>query len=253
LRVLNLDDNDAARYTRSRSLKRAGFEVLEASTGAEALAVAEANPLDVAVLDVKLPDMSGLEVTQRIRNNPRTRSVRIVQVSAAYLDDSDEISSLRHGADIYLRCPLDPGALSIVVDTLARLRKAETVALEGELNGAMRRRGPVIGIAHFDLAGYVTKSDQRYCDLLQRTPLQLCSQSLDQLLHPEDAPRALELFREMTRGEGQDFRMQLRHVAGDRSIVWTDCSFSLLRSASGVVRGAVAAVIDIGATNPTPS
>jgi DNA-binding response OmpR family regulator len=124
LRVLNLDDNDAARYSRSRSLKRAGFDVLEASTGTEALEVAETQPLDVAILDVKLPDMSGLEVAQRIRSNPRTQSVRIVQVSAAYLDDRDEIASLQHGADIYLKCPLDPGALSVVVDTLARLRKS---------------------------------------------------------------------------------------------------------------------------------
>jgi PAS domain S-box-containing protein len=239
LRVLNLDDNAAARYTRSRSLERAGFEVLEAATGGEALEMAAANQIDVAVLDVKLPDMSGLEVTQRMRSNPRTRSVRIVQVSAAYLDDSDEISSLQHGADIYLRCPLDPGALSIVVDTLARLRKSE--GLQGS---------SAIAIAHFDLAGYVTRSNQRFCDLLQRTPQQLCSLSLDQLAHREDAAHALESFREMTRGNGQDFRIEMRLVAGDRSVVWTDSSFSLMRSASGIVRGAVAAVIDVTAGHP---
>jgi PAS domain S-box-containing protein len=245
LRVLNLDDNGPARYARSRGLMRAGFEVLEASTGTEALNVVETNRVDVAVLDVKLPDMSGLEVTRRIRNNPRTRSIRIVQVSAACLDDSDEISSLQHGADIYLKYPLEPGALSIVVDTLARLRKSELVLLDTELHQGALRHGTAIGIAHLDLAGYITKANQRYCDILQRTPQQLCALTLGELTDRADAAQVMELFREMTRGDGADFRIEMRQRVGDGSVVWTDSSFSLVRSASGVVRGAVCAAIDI--------
>jgi PAS domain S-box-containing protein len=247
LRVLNLDDNGPARYARSRGLKRAGFDVLEASTGMEALNVVERSRVDVAVVDVKLPDMSGLEVTRRIKNNPRTRSIRIVQVSAAYLEDSDEISSLQHGADIYLKYPLEPGALSIVVDTLARLRKSEMVLLESELYPGGARVENTIGVVHLDLAGYITKANQRYCEIVRRTPQQLCALTLGELAHPADSSRVMELFLEMTRRAGGDFRLEMRQRVGDGSEIWTDSSFSLLRSASGVVRGAVSAVIDISA------
>jgi PAS domain S-box-containing protein len=247
LRVLNLDDNDAARYARSRSLKRAGFAVVDASTGAEALHVIETDPPDIAVLDVKLPDMSGLEVTQRIKNNPRTRSIRVIQVSALCLDESDELSSLQHGADIYLKCPLEQGALSIVVDTLARLKKAESVSLEGDFDEGALRYGTVIGIAHFDMAGYITKTNQRYCEILRRTPQQLCAMSLGELTHPDDSARITQLFWEMTREGGREFRIETRQPASDGTVIWTESSFSLVRSASGVVRGAVNAVIDISA------
>jgi PAS domain S-box-containing protein len=247
LRVLNLDDNGPARYARSRGLKRAGFEVLEASTGMEALDVVESNRVDVAVLDVKLPDMSGLEVTRRMKTNPCTRSIRIVQVSAACLDDRDEISSLQHGADIYLKCPLEPGALSIVVDTLGRLRKSEMVLLENGLYAEALRHGTTIGIAYLDLAGYITKANQRYCEIVQRSPQQLCASTLGELAHPSDSTHAMELFRQMSRGDGGDFRIEMRQRVADGSVVWTDSSFSLVRSASGVVRGAVCAVVDITA------
>jgi len=63
--ILHVDDNEAGRYALSRVLRNAGFNVLEAASGAEALAQM-ANRPDLVILDVNLPDMSGLEVCRRI-------------------------------------------------------------------------------------------------------------------------------------------------------------------------------------------
>ena len=141
LRVLNLDDNDAARYLRSRGLMRSGFEVIEAASGGEALEIAQGAALDVAVLDVKLPDMSGLEVTQRLKADPMTSAVRIVQVSSVYLDAGTELESLRHGADIFLRLPVEDAALSTVVTTLAGMRAAQAARFPNFLSHAAVNEG----------------------------------------------------------------------------------------------------------------
>ncbi|MFT3922216.1 MAG: response regulator [Myxococcales bacterium] len=73
--VLNVNDAEGARYTTSLMLRKAGFAVLEAASGAAALELAEELP-EVIVLDVRLPDIDGFEVCRRIRANPRTASIK---------------------------------------------------------------------------------------------------------------------------------------------------------------------------------
>ena len=68
--ILNVDDYEASRYARTQMLQRAGFHVLEAGTGAEALRLARERP-DLVLLDVNLPDMDGFEVCRRLRASSR--------------------------------------------------------------------------------------------------------------------------------------------------------------------------------------
>ena len=58
-RVLNVDDNEIGRYTKSRILKQAGFDVIEAANGAEALRAMKDERPQLVLLDIQLPDMSG--------------------------------------------------------------------------------------------------------------------------------------------------------------------------------------------------
>src|SRR5688572_5879365 len=81
--VLNVNDNEGARYMTSLMLRRAGFDVLEAADGGSALELAEQLP-DVIVLDVRLPDIDGFEVCRRIRQNPRTARLKVLHTSATF-------------------------------------------------------------------------------------------------------------------------------------------------------------------------
>ena len=60
--ILNADDTEAARYAKSKILVRAGFRVIEASNGHDALALALAEQPDLILLDTKMPDINGFEV-----------------------------------------------------------------------------------------------------------------------------------------------------------------------------------------------
>lgn len=109
--ILNVDDNDGARHAKSRLLANAGFQVAEASNGADALSmVAELLPV-LVVLDVKLPDINGLDVCRRIKENADTAHVLVLQTSAAMISPGDKLRGLRSGADHYLSAPFEPGDL----------------------------------------------------------------------------------------------------------------------------------------------
>jgi PAS domain S-box-containing protein len=169
--------------------------------------------------------------------------MRIAQISAVYHSEQDEAASLQHGADIYLRSPIEPEVLPVVVETLARLRRPD-LASAPPLSP--------LGIAHVELAGYLNQANQRFCDITGRSPQQLCRMTVGELFHWDDAALASEMFREMTQGTGGDFRKEMRLLVNGRA-VWTDCSFSLVMSASGVVREAVMVIFDVsGERSPAP-
>jgi signal transduction histidine kinase len=123
---LNVDDNEAARYQKSRILRQAGFSVVEAQNGAEALrAIKAATPPQLAVLDVQLPDINGIDLCAQIKREPNTRGIPVVQVSATFVSEHDKIVGLEGGAEIYLTEPLEPHELVTAVRVLLRLRTTE--------------------------------------------------------------------------------------------------------------------------------
>src|SRR5690349_6766993 len=104
--ILNVDDDPATRYAVTRTLQRVGFTVRRASTGKEALALARENP-DVILLDVQLPDITGFEVCQRLKADPATAPIPVLQTSASFVQSEDRVQGLEGGADGYLVTPLE--------------------------------------------------------------------------------------------------------------------------------------------------
>lgn len=91
--------------------------IVVAADGGEALAVAHLERPDLILLDVNLPDLSGLEVCRRLRAEARTRSTKIVMLTAAAQRDDVERGRAA-GADDYLTKPFSPVRLLTLVDTL---------------------------------------------------------------------------------------------------------------------------------------
>jgi DNA-binding response OmpR family regulator/serine phosphatase RsbU (regulator of sigma subunit) len=134
--LLLVDDDEAKRYLLSTWLRRAGYTVTEAGTGGEALSLAGA--AELVLLDVNLPDMSGFEVCRRIKADPATAAIPVIQVSATAVDVADRAHGLTQGADAYLTDPAEPEELLATVTAMlrysrARKRAERTAAMLTEL------------------------------------------------------------------------------------------------------------------------
>jgi two-component system, NtrC family, sensor kinase len=128
-RILLVDDMEQNRYIISRILQRAGMAVVECATGKEALERIQEQP-ELVILDVKLPDISGYEVCRRIKSNPTTGTIPVLQISAAFTSNESKVMALEGGADGFLTHPVDSTVLIATVRALLRLKRAETLMRE---------------------------------------------------------------------------------------------------------------------------
>ena len=108
--ILVADDEEDVRALVVYRLSHSGYRVLEASNGEDALALAVAEHPDVAVLDVMMPRLGGLEVTARLRADEATRHNAVILLTAR-AQDADVTAGFAAGADDYLRKPFNPDEL----------------------------------------------------------------------------------------------------------------------------------------------
>lgn len=115
--VLCADDDEDILQLVALRLARAGYEVLTAGDGAAALAKAQERTPAVAILDVMMPRMGGIDVVQAFRADDALRGVKVVLLSAR-VQDADKERGLQAGADVYL---IKPFRFEELEETVARL------------------------------------------------------------------------------------------------------------------------------------
>jgi two-component system sensor histidine kinase/response regulator len=120
--ILVVDDDPRNRKLLEEYLIGAGYEVRIAIDGRTALAAATARPPDLVLLDVMMPDLSGLEVCRQLKNDPRTRLCQVVLVTA--LDGAPHrVEGLDTGADDYIAKPVRREEFMAKVRSMLRARK----------------------------------------------------------------------------------------------------------------------------------
>ncbi len=144
--ILNIDDTPSSRYAKTRVLKQAGYRVVEATTGAEALQALKDETPNLVLCDVNLPDMSGIEVCRAIKADPATRAIPVVQTSATFVTPHDQLVGLEGGAEIYLTEPLEALELTTVVKVLLRLHSTERGLVQSEARWRSFVESNIIGV-----------------------------------------------------------------------------------------------------------
>ena len=130
--ILVVDDNAANRDLLLRRLQRQGHRVVEAESGAAALALSRTQQFDLVLLDLMMPGMSGFEVLQRLKASEEGRHIPVIMISA--LDEIDStVRCIEAGAEDYLAKPFNPVLLRARIDASLekkRLRDREQAILE---------------------------------------------------------------------------------------------------------------------------
>ena len=237
--VLAVDDNPAALYATGRVLRAAGYEVLEASTGASALN--QAGAANLVVLDINLPDMDGFEVCRRLRARSDTAMLPVLHLSATFTHAADFELGLEAGADSYLTRPVEAPVLLATVRTLLFARKADLIrrGLDAQLR-SIYKLAPV-GIAMTDSALKFDNVNPAFAammgypdDELKGLPAATVFPEHMHLFESRSASTLPTIHSEelsLSRRDGTIARVELRvtseSLSGARVIVLTDLSYRL--------------------------
>jgi PAS domain S-box-containing protein len=209
--ILHVDDNPATRYTIGRTLGREGFKVREAAAGREALRLAKEGP-DLVILDVKLPDIGGFEVCQRIKADPTTTTIPVLHLSATYVTDEAQATGLDGGADGYLVQPVDARVLVATVKALLRLGRAEE-----ELNRIFALSPDLLCVAGLD--GYFKRVNPAFEDTLGYASRELLAKPFIEFVHPEDRAATSEEVARLSTDTSISY-FENRVFRKDGSYVW---------------------------------
>lgn len=121
--ILLIEDNEDNRIVYSTILRHFGYEVLEALTGEEGIAMAERERPDLILMDVGLPGIDGWEATTRLKRGDATRHIPVVALTAHALNEH-RARAMEVGCDAYLAKPVEPREVLLTVQRFLGARAA---------------------------------------------------------------------------------------------------------------------------------
>jgi PAS domain S-box-containing protein len=235
-RILVVDDNAASLYATSRILRAAGFEVIEAENGTDALTLAPT--VDLIILDINLPDIDGLEVCRKLRARSDAAYLPIVHLSATFVTSVDKEQGLSAGADSYLTHPADPAVLVATVRALLFARKSDAIRRTADSRFRAVFELASSGIALLDAKLQCVDVNPAFCALAALTRTEIIGRdicSFVTLNSRESCGRIDAILRteghwdgtlRVVRGNGQQAEVEWRIVAessdGTRIAIATD-------------------------------
>ena len=120
-RILIVEDNQLSSKLLKQLLTAHGYEVSESPEGLQALDIARDEQPDLILMDIRLPDISGLEVTRLLKQDDRTKTIPIVAVTALATPD-DEKKGLESGCDAYVPKPITLGNFLRTIESFLKIR-----------------------------------------------------------------------------------------------------------------------------------
>jgi PAS domain S-box-containing protein len=205
--ILNVDDNEASLYVKTRVLRRAGFQVIEADRGSRVLPLIATHQPDLVLLDVNLGDASGYDVCRAIKSDPNYASTIVVQISASFIDRADRMRGFEAGADSYFTEPMEPEELVANVTALLRLRRMEHELRRSSIEWQKTFEAVHDGVAIVDETGTIRRCNPAFVAL---TGASSVGESIGEILFPANPAALRELFAESSetrRGTSTDLQL----------------------------------------------
>ncbi len=206
-RVLAVDDNAHNLFTlRSLIHKHMDVELLEATSGKEALEIARADPrIDLIILDVQMPQMDGFETARMLKLHRKTRDIPIIFLTAAFKTEEFQQKGYDVGAADYLLKPIDDNQLINKISTYFRLiekerqlnrlleqkvaeRTAELAQANRHLENILNYMGEALLI--LDPAGRIKRVNPAACEMLGYTERELVGMSIGDVFEEEGQEEA---------------------------------------------------------------
>jgi len=246
MRLLVVDDDEMNRDVLSRRLFRSGYEVTTAASGPEALEILEKQPVDLVLLDVMMPGMSGIDVLERIRQRVSASELPVIMVSA--LPESDGIvTALRRGANDYITKPLDYRV------ALARIETRLALAL---VNREQQRASELYrlaasasdeGLWDWDMVHRNLYCSPRWKSILGFADGEIGCQVEEwfERVHPRDRAHFRSQLEKHIHGHSASLECEYRMRHKDGRYRWVECRGGVSRDAAGNAVRLAGHIVDI--------
>jgi len=243
--ILNVNDDEASLHANSRVLTSAGYRVIEARTGKDALRAAVREQPALILLDARLPDIPGAEVCRLLKSDPATSQMMVLFLSARETGSHAKARGRQRGADGYLTGPIEAGELVASVKALLRrLRtkerakgrllaqsqpKAVHKQTEWDVDDTEARYRMIAEMAHqglwlIDSQGRTLFANRRMADMLGCGREDLLNRSVTDYCFVEDIPQAREWIARSVSGESKQFDFRFKRSDGAPVLVLGETS-----------------------------
>ena len=235
-RLLVVDDDAPSLHATSTILRAAGFEVIEATNGSDALALA--SQVDLVILDINLPDIDGFEVCRKLRARADAAYLPIVHLTATSITSLDKAQGLSAGADSYLTHPADPAILVATIHALLFARRSDAIRRTADSRFRAVFELASSGIALMDANLDCTDVNPAFCDLAADSRTELIGRNMSSFIVDVDDNACGEINSTLRatgqwngtlrvlRGDGLEAEVEWRIVAessdGTRIAIATD-------------------------------
>jgi PAS domain S-box-containing protein len=246
-RILVVDDEPAVLEVFSMILRRAGYEVWGASNGRQCLQVTRERRPDLVLLDVRLPDLSGIDICRQIKADAALLDIFVVLVSGMATSAADKVNGAETGADDYMVKPVNPDEFLARIRTIVRLRDTTAALRASEQH--YRRLVEILpnAVGLIDLQGRLTTANRQAVEMLGYAgPGELLGKSAFDLTPPEEHERMkAELTVTLETGVMRNAEYTMLRKNGSRFPV--ELSAAVSTDVDGQSRGIVIVARDITA------
>jgi PAS domain S-box-containing protein len=235
MRLLVVDDDEMNRDVLSRRLLRAGYEVVTAVDGPETLRVLERRHIDLVLLDIMMPGMSGMEALQHIREKFPASQLAVIMVTAL-AESTGVAAALRTGANDYITKPLDWAVAQARIETcLSQLTHNREMRQATELY-RLASSATDEGLWHWDLSTGDLHCTPRWNSILgyPEGELSCSADAWFEQIHPGDRSRVRQQLDRHIAGSSANLETEFRMRRKDGVYIWVECRGGASRNASGV-------------------
>ncbi len=230
-RILIVDDERQNRELLEVMLSAEGFVLQCASSGTEALALVAQNAPDLVLLDIMMPNMDGYEVVARIKENPATKNIPVIRVSALG-DREAKMRGLTSGAEEFLTTPEQRDELCVRVNNLLRLiaygdyhdiyfqmLDSEVVLRTADLIASEKRYRQIVestsdGILNVDVAAKIVFANRRFGEMIGYEVPELIGKSVYAFMDETDSDVASASLTRRSHGTREIVELSFRHKNG---------------------------------------
>lgn len=245
--ILVVDDHADTLDVTARILEQEGYRVAQAAGGTQALRLARELRPHLVLLDVVLPDISGLDVLRQIRGDLSLAGIAVVLLSSPRIDPKQQAAGLEGGADGYIARPVD--ATELIARVRLHLRQRELLeqlqASEERFRSTFEHAA--VGIAHVAPDGRLLRVNDRLCAILGYERADLLKTTFAELTVPEDRARTADARAALLAGAQASYSTEKQYLRKNGDRIWVHVAVTLERPPIGDPKYFITVVEDIAA------